>query len=304
MTTSTACVPSWEIDSSAIASSCADWKRRLDSCSRQRRTVGRQRRGHAGPEEQLGRRPMQDERDCVGRRIAAERPLPGEHLVEHGAAGEDVGALVDRAGPGLLWRQIPERAQHHARQRVRGGGLGAVGRSERRGRGQAEVEDLQATVGRQEDVVGLQVAVHDAAGMRGGEPGGELQRQADGLALADRAAPEARPQRLPVEQLGDEVRHLAGADVEDRQQVRVRQPGDRPRFPLEPREPIGVLGGGSRQHLHRDVTAEPRVARPIHLAHSAFAERRDDLVRAEPVPGARVTGETFRLSRIGDPRLR
>ena len=42
-----------------------------------------------------------------------------------------------------------------------------------------------------------------------------------------------------------------------------------------------VLG----QHLDRDVALEARVARAVHLAHAAGAERRQDLVRAETGPG-------------------
>ena len=114
--------PSCEIDSSASASSCADWKRRPGSCSRQRRTAAASRRGDVGAEEQLRRRPVQHQRDRVGRRLAAERALPGEHLVEDGAAGEDVGAVIDLARPRLFRRQVAERAQHQAGQGVEGGG--------------------------------------------------------------------------------------------------------------------------------------------------------------------------------------
>src|SRR5690349_10145966 len=45
-----------------------------------------------------------------------------------------------------------------------------------------------------------------------------------------------------------------------------------------------------RQHLDRDVASEARVARSIHLAHAAGAERRDDLVRPEPRAGGERHG--------------
>ena len=41
----------------------------------------------------------------------------------------------------------------------------------------------------------------------------------------------------------------------------------------------GERGG---QHLDRDLAAEARIARAVDLAHAARAERREDLVRAEP----------------------
>ena len=40
-----------------------------------------------------------------------------------------------------------------------------------------------------------------------------------------------------------------------------------------------------RQDLDRHRAVEPRVARPVDLAHPARAERRDDLVGAQAFPG-------------------
>ena len=90
-----------------------------------------------------------------------------------------------------------------------------------------------------------------------------------------------RAQRLALEELGDEERHGADADVEDREHVGMRQRCDRARFLLEAPPPI-VIGGRRRRHdLDRDVAPEPRVARAIDLAHPAGADRRHDLVGAE-----------------------
>ena len=52
---------------------------------------------------------------------------------------------------------------------------------------------------------------------------------------------------------------------------------------LEARQPLGVGGDG---HLQRDVAAEPRIVRSIHLTHAAGTERSDDLVGTDP--GARM----------------
>ena len=54
------------------------------------------------------------------------------------------------------------------------------------------------------------------------------------------------------------------------------------RFALEAREPIGVGRERVGQDLDRDVAIQLRVARAIDLAHPAGAERRQDLVGAEP----------------------
>ncbi len=71
------------------------------------------------------------------------------------------------------------------------------------------------------------------------------------------------------------------AEVEDRQDVLVRQGCHRLGLALEPRESVGVVGDRGRQNLDRHVAIELRVPRPIHLPHSTRAERREDLVRTE-----------------------
>ena len=49
-------------------------------------------------------------------------------------------------------------------------------------------------------------------------------------------------------------------------------------FTLEASEPLRRGGGTFRQDLDRDVALETRVTRAVDLAHSACAERSDDLV--------------------------
>ena len=44
---------------------------------------------------------------------------------------------------------------------------------------------------------------------------------------------------------------------------------------------FGIVSDGRRQDLQRDVAVQLRVVRPIHLAHPAAAEWRDDFVRAD-----------------------
>ena len=58
---------------------------------------------------------------------------------------------------------------------------------------------------------------------------------------------------------------------------------------------IGVLRERRRQHLDRHLAPEPRVLRPVDLAHPARAERREDLVGAE----LRSGGERHLGSRNG-----
>src|SRR5262249_60778977 len=53
------------------------------------------------------------------------------------------------------------------------------------------------------------------------------------------------------------------------------------RLAFEARQSIGVRGEGRRQDLDRYVTPQPRVARPIDLAHPAGADRRQNFIRAQ-----------------------
>ena len=70
----------------------------------------------------------------------------------------------------------------------------------------------------------------------------------------------------------------------------------RPRLLLEAlRARLGSSANDGGQDLDRDVAAEPRVARAIDLAHAAGAERRDDLVGAEPGAGRECHGTTLIL---------
>ncbi len=72
-------------------------------------------------------------------------------------------------------------------------------------------------------------------------------------------------------------------DVRD---VRMIQRGEGLRFALEAREPVGVARERLGQDLDRDVAIELRVARPIDLAHAAFADLRGDFVDAETGAGS------------------
>ena len=99
-------------------------------------------------------------------------------------------------------------------------------------------------------------------------------------------------QRLAFDELEHEkpgsVALLESVDLRD---VGVVQRGQHARLALETRQMLGLPREGSGDELDGDVSLEPRVAGPVHLAHSARAEEAQDLVGAEP--GARGESHSF-----------
>ncbi len=59
------------------------------------------------------------------------------------------------------------------------------------------------------------------------------------------------------------------------------------RLALESREPVRISGEHFGKNFDRDVAVKLRIARAVDLAHSAGAERREDLVHAEAHSGAK-----------------
>ena len=95
---------------------------------------------------------------------------------------------------------------------------------------------------------------------------------------------------LAVDQLHHERARRRLSTPVDLRDVRVIQRRQRARLALEARQPIRIGREQIGQHLDGDVALEPGVARAIHLAHSAGADRRDDLVDADAVTRGKAHG--------------
>jgi hypothetical protein len=55
-------------------------------------------------------------------------------------------------------------------------------------------------------------------------------------------------------------------------------------FPLKSRKSVRIARERVGQNFNRHLALQPRIARAIHLAHTACANERDDFVRAESRP--------------------
>ena len=199
----------------------------------------------------------------------------------------------------LLGRDVLGGAHHHA-------GLGH--RRGVDGLGDAEVGDLHLAGRGDQDVARLDVAVHQAGGVR------DLQRAAGLLEHVQRVpqrqpagALEHRVQRLAVDQLHHQVGgaalavHVGLAVVVDAGDARVVEHRGGARLGAEPLDELGVRGELGLEHLDRDAAAQPAVDGLPHLAHAAGGDQPLQPVAAgQRHTNARAHGPS--LQRGGDRR--
>ncbi len=115
--------------------------------------------------------------------------------------------------------------------------------------------------------------MQDSAAVRRIEGAGNLQ--GDGEGGINRHGPT---QRRTVDVLEYQV---VWADIVQLTDVGMVQRRNGPSFALKPPAPVGVPREGLGQDLNRDVTAEPRIASLVHVAHAAGAQRHEDLIRSK-----------------------
>ena len=228
---------------------------------------------HLGPQlrRRLGHLREVLHRD-LERRVARERHLPGQHLVEHDADRVEVGGLVDRRAARLLGREVLRGADDRA-------DLGHLARARA---GDAEIGHLQPALRADEHVVRLDVAVDDPVLVR------ETDRRQDLPRVVDRDLDRRRPaphdqllQGAAVEVLHrDVVGALGLAAVVDRDDVRVAQAGRVLGLAAEALDERVVGRVAVVEDLDRDAAAELLVLGEVDVRHPTRAELALDAVAA------------------------
>ena len=121
----------------------------------------------------------------------------GNHFVKHAAEGKDIGAPIDILARGLFGRHVGDGAQDmaHIGEGLGGTGFGIAGNIDF---GDSEIEDLDQAAFGHHDVAGLEIAMYDAGGVRGGDGIGDLYGDGQQLAQGHTAGLEAcRLRRVP-----------------------------------------------------------------------------------------------------------
>ena len=222
---------------------------------------------------------------------APKRAYPGGHLVEHRAEAEDVAAGIDRSARRLLGRHIGGRAGDRPRRAecaVRGDGGGVrvrvlVGSNQF---GQAEIEHLHRAVGPDHHIGRFEIAMDDAARMRGRERVGDGDGDAERFAEAHALPWDQRIDALAGHVLHhDEIVILGGVDLVNRDDVRMIERRCRLRFLDEAAAAALIRDAIGGQHLDRDVAPQPWVPRAIDLAHAPGTDQTENVVAAEPCTG-------------------
>jgi tRNA A-37 threonylcarbamoyl transferase component Bud32 len=236
------------------------------------------------------------------RGVAVEGEPPGQGLVGEHPEGVDVRPVVDDVRRGLLRRHVLRRPDDGADpgEPLRLGRPGPLG--------DAEVEHLHevAAVGpaEDEDVLRLQVAVHDAALVRRPEGPADLQEDGDRPGQRHRPVPvEDARQALPVERLHDEVGlPLRGVpEVEDLDDVLLPDLAGGPRLVLEAVHQLGVVGVLGPEHLHGHPLAQRDVLGEVDAPHAPLAQPRQHAVPVAENPADEVVGGG---SHVGQTRIR
>jgi hypothetical protein len=225
----------------------------------------------------------------LGERLALEEPAAREHLVEDEPQGVEVALRRRRPAFELLRR--------HVDGRPRESGVGGGVERQR----EAEVGETRLAAAVHHDVGRLQVAMHDAAVVHGGEARAEVAREVERLVRREPPdAGEERAQVLAVHVLHREERVAPVLhDVVQPAHVRVRDLPPDPDLRVEPLQHLRRQRPADELEGHR--LSELRVLRAVDLAHPAAPEEGHDAIAVGEHGAGRERARVGR-ARLSRPR--
>ena len=207
-------------------------------------------------------------------RIPLKGRRAGQHLVKHDAERVDVAARINRALFALIWRHIARRADNDVLAGQRDAAIQVLANLS-----DAEVNDLdpvRVAVITDDDVVGLDVAMNDAHGVRGVERATDLSEDVGGAVERQRSLlPYQLAERDAVDILHDDERRIAFANaiIHHVDGVGMMDTRGGARLLLEALAERRVGGEKWLENLDGDLLAHLRVSSAIHITHAASAEQ-------------------------------
>ena len=196
-----------------------------------------------------------------------ERGRAGEHLVENAGQAVEVGPPVNALhSDGLLGAHVGRRTEHDA-------GLAQLVAARRRHRPRDAEVAHHRLPGLEQDVLGLDIAMHDVAAVRVVQRARHLPGDLHGFLHGEpRVPPQPVAQRLALHvghDVIEEARRLPG--IVQREDVRVREPGGDGDLAQEARRP-DAQGQVRMKNFQGDVTPVLQVSGEQHDGHPAAAQ--------------------------------
>jgi hypothetical protein len=205
--------------------------------------------------------------------ITGEQYLVRQNLEEGDTEAEDIRAAVGRLAAKLLRRHIAGCSDDDP-----GLGLGGM-----RYPGDTEIHDFGATILGDENIRRFDIPVNDTVTMGVRQPPAYLSDDLEPSTYRERIRLDELIEVSASEQLhGDEGRAvLIIAEVVNRDDVGVVEPGDRPGFALETHPHFLVINGSAHHDLDGHVALEKSVMREVDHPHAASADQTANRVLAQ-----------------------
>jgi hypothetical protein len=238
-----------------------------------RKPIG-QRRSKAG---KVGGIAIEPRQRGVGVGLPEKRHAPRQTFVEHKAERVQICATVELLPAYLFRREVLGRAHHHV-------GAGEIVAGSAESFGNTEVGQQHAPVGSDQDVAGLDVAVHEPGAMCSIEGGGNTRTDVDREIGAEPALfVEQLSQALAVDELHDDGQASTAATgvldrVVDRDDVGVAQLGDCNGLATEALGDHRIGCQRRLQELDGDLARECQVCRQPDFRHAPLRESSLQLV--------------------------